>query len=72
MTVTKIRLEGQAEISVTRIMCVCGCGNHDEENATIEFNFRDQAVYYTCSKCKTISSMKFGQTPPKPLPRTRM
>lgn len=72
MSITNIKIEGIADIDSTQILCVCKCGNHDSANATIEFNFREQCVFYTCSKCKKINEMKFGEATPSPLPRTRM
>lgn len=72
MAITNIKVEGVAEVELTNILCVCKCGNHDSANASIEFNFRDQCVYYTCSECRKVNEMKFGQVPTQPLPRTRM
>lgn len=68
---TNFNFEGNAEISVSQIICVCPCGQHDNKNATIEFNFRDKKVYYTCSKCHKINDMQFGEKI-LPLPQTRM
>ncbi len=72
MATAKIEIEGVAQISISEILCVCGkCGHHDRENATIEFNFREQKVLYTCSQCKKINEMQFGKERPQPYPRSR-
>lgn len=69
--ITKLKIEGDADISINELLCVCGfCNNHDRQNATIEFNFRDQKVYYLCSKCKKMNNMSFGQAPLPPMPKT--
>lgn len=79
MAVAKITLEGatqikgDAQITLTEVVCICGkCGNTDRENATIEFNFREEKVFYTCSKCHKINEMTFGKQLPSPLPRSRV
>lgn len=72
MAITNVKIEGTAEVGLTQVLCVCKCGNHDSVNASIEFNFREQCVYYTCSQCRKVNEMKFGQTLPPPIPRTRM
>lgn len=56
-----------------KIVCVCGhCGNHDNNNVIMEFNFFEQRVLYLCSNCKKMNVMKFGQQKLPPLPRTRV
>lgn len=72
MAMGKIHIEGTAEIGVNEISCVCGkCNHRDMENASIEFNFREQKVYYLCSKCKHMNEMSFGtQQHLPPMPRT--
>lgn len=73
MPIHNIKIEGVSEIGLNQIICVCGkCGNHDNENGTLEFNFREQKVMYTCSKCKKMNEMQFGKELPQPYPRTRM
>jgi len=72
VSTAKVQIEGVAQLSMSEIVCVCGkCGHHDRENATIEFNFRDLKVFYTCSECKKINEMQFGKKLPQPYPRTR-
>jgi hypothetical protein len=65
-------MEGLAEISSNTFICICGhCGKHDAENATIEFNFREQKVYYLCSQCKKMNELFFGKQN-IPMPKTRL
>ena len=66
----KIKIEGNVNISANTIRCVCGhCGNNDNENAVIEFNFQEQRVIYLCSKCKKENGMPFGKERAIPYPR---
>ena len=52
------------------ITVVCShCRNHDKD-PNIEINFRDNKIYYICSKCKKESSVKLKAELP-PLPKTR-
>ena len=71
MAVANIKVEGTAQVSICAITCVCQCGNHDRTNGTIEFNFGEQKVFYTCSVCKKINEMAFGKDKPPPYPRIR-
>lgn len=71
MPISPIKFEGTAEIGISDILCVCPCGNHDK-SSTIEFNFRDQCVYYLCSKCKKMNKMDFSKPSLPSLPKTRM
>ncbi len=75
----KIRLEGStkiegiAHLDINTIRCVCGyCGNNDNENAYIEFNFLEQRVIYVCSQCKKENHMVFGKDKPQPYPSIRV
>lgn len=73
MAMGKIHIEGSADIGINEISCVCGrCNNRDIENASIEFNFKEQKVYYLCSKCKNMNEIAFGQSPIPPMPKTSM
>ncbi len=68
---TKIKIEGSADLDLTIIRCVCGhCGNSDAGKARIEFNFQEQRVIYVCGKCKKENSMQFGKEKPPSYPRT--
>lgn len=67
---TTIKIEGNADLSINMLVCVCGhCGNNDRERAIIEFNFQEQRVIYVCSKCKKENSMLFGKDKSQPYPR---
>lgn len=69
---TKITIEGRADLDLTTIRCVCGhCGSSDMGKALIEFNFQEQKVIYVCKKCKKENNMQFGKMMPPPYPRTR-
>lgn len=73
----KINIEGNATIGINVIYCVCKCGHHENENAIVEFNFRDEKVYFRCPKCKKNNEMAFGSNlSPNmgnvPMPRTRI
>ena len=55
------------------LVIVCGfCFEHYKGNATIEFNFRDEAVYFYCSKCKKMNKMSLKAMVAKPYPRARL
>lgn len=59
------------KLPINKMVCVCGhCGNHDNQDALIELNFREQRVIYLCSDCKQENSMSFGKEKPAPYPRT--
>jgi len=67
----KMSFEGDVAIEMNDIVCVCGhCGNHDNANARIEFNFREKKVFYLCSECKKINEIQFGLQTTPPLPKT--
>jgi len=72
VAIVRTKFEGMTDISVNVTRCVCGfCGHHDNENAIIEFNFKEQSVFYKCGshECGKMNKMQFGKEPPKPLPR---
>ena len=52
------------------IYCVCTCGEHSSDEASIEINFRDSTIYFVCPKCKKRHEIELK---PKstPLPRMR-
>ncbi len=73
MALGKMRIEGTAEFGINELICVCGhCNNHDLECATIEFNFKQQAVYYSCSKCGKMNEINFSKPHIPPMPKSRM
>ena len=53
-----------------KIYCVCTCGEHSVDDATIEINFRDSTIYFVCPKCKKQHRMILKE-PPKALPRIK-
>jgi len=54
-----------------KIMTVCKfCGSHDNDEATLEINFRDSIIYFVCPKCKKTNELELKDKI-KPLPRTR-
>ena len=70
-----IKINGEAELGMCDIVCVCSyCNNHDKTNASLEFNFREQKIFYQCSKCKKQNVIVFGhpQSLTAPLPRTKL
>jgi len=55
-----------------KFYCVCGhCGEHSTDEATIEFNFRDLAIYFVCSKCKKQNKLDFISHS-RPLPKSKI
>ncbi|MCK5850575.1 MAG: hypothetical protein KAH23_06630 [Kiritimatiellae bacterium] len=71
-----IMIEGSASIGINTIMVICAhCNHHESEGAKIEFNAREQKILFSCRECKKMNEIVFGQaqnTPPPPLPRSRM
>ena len=54
---------------MVKMVCVCGfCGNSDQNEGTLEFNFRDFKVYFVCPKCKKMNHLKL-EPPHQKLPR---
>ena len=54
-----------------KIYCVCGfCGAHSGEECSIEFNFRDSAIYFVCPECKKENKVEL-KAPPKALPKIK-
>ena len=54
---------------MVKIITVCGfCGEHDNDESTIEINFRDSTLYFVCPKCKKTNTLIL-KPPPKSLPR---
>jgi len=51
-----------------KIYCVCKCGEHASDEATLEINFRDNVIYFVCPKCKKEYKMEM-KPPVEPLPR---
>lgn len=56
-----------------KIMAVCGhCFVHNHNNAMIEYNFKDQMVYYVCPECKKSNSMGYRPIVAQPLPKAKL
>ncbi len=72
--IAKIRSsEGYADIEINNLVCHCAfCDNHDEHDARIELNFREQKLMYTCSKCHKMNTVEFGKEKPPPYPHSRI
>lgn len=71
MALARVQIEGEAEIGINQIICVCGyCNNHDNVSALIELNFREQKLIYQCSACKKKNEMAFGKAPLEPMPKS--
>jgi len=51
-----------------KIYCVCKCGEHSSDEATMEINFRNNTIYFVCPKCKKEYTMEM-KPPAVPLPR---
>lgn len=45
------------------------CLVHNKDNPTLEFNFKEQAVFYMCPSCKKQSKMTIKAATAQPLPR---
>lgn len=72
MATADVKIEGVAQLSLCEIVCVCSkCDNTDKSKATIEFNFKEQKIFYICSKCRKQNVIQFGSNVP-PLPRTQV
>lgn len=74
MGLVNIKIEGKAHLETNEFIFVCAfCGNHDKEKSTIEFNFREQKIFYLCTKCKKMNELnlnpKSNQTP---FPKSRL
>ncbi len=68
-----VTIEGAAEFGGTEFLCVCGhCNQHERENATIEFNFREYKIFFYCPECNKTNEVFFGQKAPASLPRVRI
>jgi len=50
---------------------VCASCFYHEHNATLEINFRDNCIYYICTQCKHVNTMKLIPQG-KPLPKIRI
>lgn len=56
-----------------KFMCVCAfCNEHTSDGVVVEFNFRDQAVYFSCPKCKKLNQLDLSKTKHVPYPRAGM
>jgi hypothetical protein len=59
-------------MSVPKMVCVCAHCFQSNSDATIEWNFRDQAIYYMCPSCKKPNKMSMKPIKAQPLPRARL
>jgi len=53
----KEAVEGKETKSIKFVSVCRFCGFHDDKEGTIEFNFRDEKVYFLCPKCKKLNEM---------------
>lgn len=53
-----------------KIYCVCDCGEHSDEEASLEINFRDNIIYFVCPKCKKQKKIEM-KSKPEALPRIK-
>ena len=51
-----------------KIICVCQCGEHTTDEATIEIHFREGAIRFVCPKCRKEQKLLLKPVN-KPLPR---
>jgi NAD-dependent SIR2 family protein deacetylase len=73
MAVKKITIEGVAEFGGNEFVFVCGhCNAQRRDNTTIEFNFKEQKVFFYCPECKKMNEMFFGERKPPPYPRAKI
>ncbi len=69
----KIKIEGLVDIEGAEFHCICGvCGEKSGDKAQIEFNFREQKVFFLCGnkECRKMNEMQFGKEKPTPYPRS--
>jgi len=57
----------------TAIIMVCTCGKHSNSpgDGVIEFNFRDEKIYFHC-ECGKMNVLDFSFTKPAPFPSMRV
>ena len=69
----KVKIEGLAEIEGPEISCVCGfCNSPNRDNLSLEFNFKEQTIFYFCDACKKMNAIKLGKDMMPPMPKTRL
>ncbi len=74
MAIVQTKFEGVSDLSINIIKCICGfCNHHDSQNAIIEFDFKEQKVFYKCGNpnCGKMNEMLFGKEQMPSLPRVR-
>lgn len=71
----KIKIEGLVELEGAEFYCICEkCGGKSGDNARIEFNFKEQKIFFLCGdkECRKMNEMLIGKEKPTPYPRTRV
>lgn len=53
-------------------VAVCKFCFHSNQNAVVEFNFRDETIYYICPECKKPNKMSMKPFNPTPYPKSRL
>ena len=72
MSAKKVTIEGVAEIEGTEIVCICSfCNVPNRDTASLEFNFKEQKIFYYCGTCKKMNELDLNTNTTPPLPRTR-
>jgi hypothetical protein len=56
----------------SKFNAVCRFCFHSEAAAAVEFNFRDEAIYYVCPKCKKPNKMSMKPISAQPYPKARL
>lgn len=55
-----------------RFISVCKhCREHFSEEATVEFNFAEQKIYFLCPKCKKMNEIDLNPKTYLPYPKPR-
>lgn len=66
-------IDGVADFEINKTAAVCAfCDNIDSSNATIEFNFKMQRIYYMCGGCKKMNELDLSKFVPVPYPRSKV
>lgn len=64
-------IDGTVDLDINKTSAVCAfCENKDTTNATIEFNFKMQRIYYMCGACKKMNELDVSKFFPTPYPRS--
>ena len=71
-TPKKIKIEGLAEIEEPEIACICEFCNSSTRNPSVEFNFKEQKIFYFCPECKKMNLFQISKGFIPPMPKTRL